>query len=111
MVQQRIKGVVWPTTSTWKTAVRQAMAEQGIDGVELGKRCGVGKSTISALLSEHAQGSRLVPKIHQALGWSAPSAPGEAAQITGVIAENWDSMPESLKETIRNLIAHFRHDD
>jgi hypothetical protein len=97
-------------TEPWKRRVEQRLAELGRDKVWLGTETGGSKQGIQTMLAPQTRSSRLVPAVHKALGWAAPTTPTPEAQLAGITQEEWDSLPEHARETIRGIIRQYRRD-
>lgn len=63
---------MWQATPEWKQLVLETMRDRGVTRAELSRRVEVSDAAITILFRPDTQMSRLVPRINEVLGISAP---------------------------------------
>jgi len=72
-VARRTSGPSYPVSDGWREQIFAKMRELGISQAELARLAGISKSGLSDLLTNpKIRSSRLVPRVHKALGLPAP---------------------------------------
>lgn len=107
MTQRRPDGPMWPTDAEWKARVDADMKERGISRADMARMCGVTNASISNMLSDKSQQSRLVPLVHAALAWPPPSSVSGLDYTKMLIDSQWEKMSDDERQAIRVLIETF----
>ena len=66
---------MWAVDEAWKNDVSERMKERGISRSDLARLVGADPASITVLFRDSTKQSRLVPKIHKALGMADTTAP------------------------------------
>lgn len=98
---------MWPTDSKWKASVNDRLVELRMSRAELARRLGVTNASVSNMLSPNVQQSRLVPLVHAALAWPAPSSVTGRDFVKMLIDSQWDRMTADQRDAIRVLVEAF----
>jgi hypothetical protein len=92
--QRRPTGPLWPTPPKWKERVIKTMDERRVSKADLARALAVSSTAISDLLGPESKSSRLVPRVHRALGLPPPAPPStDPRAIDALLAELLDLWP------------------
>lgn len=113
MTQRRPDGPFWPTSDAWKGAVEAELATRHWSRADLARVISrlddeVERMSISNLLGPDSIQSRLVPRVHEALGWPPPPAPEEAAALAREIREYVGDLTDEQRAAVHAVAEAFR---
>lgn len=103
VTQRRPKGPDWPIDARWKADVLEEMRRRGLTQADVADRLGVSRPAVSYLLSStKTWQSKLVPAVHELLGWPPPSSASSTDDLEQ-IRQLWSELTDEQKLLVANL--------
>ncbi len=103
VTQRRPTGPDWPLDATWKQSVIDELDRRGMNQRDLARILGVTPAAVSYLLSPtKTWQSKLVPAVHEALGWPPPTAPSSTDDLED-IRRLWSELSAEQRLLVQNL--------
>jgi transcriptional regulator with XRE-family HTH domain len=111
--QRRPAGPYWPTPPKWKTWITRVMVEKGVTQADLHRATGASTTAISDLFKDKTKQSRLVPKIHKALGLDPPTAPApkeneERDELLRELIDAWAQLVDEDRDLLIQIARRAR---